>query len=363
MRHLIALGRQPMRFTAAAVLTATALASHAAPPAALVEAAVKEGRLVVAGPPVQSHRETIMKFEQAYPGIKVEYLGSPPQVQEPRIGAERAAGKFLVDVHVSGASVLHFQHYVPAGWYDDLRAAIVDPEVLGDSQWIAGFEAGFVDNDKRRIYAFTAEFAGGVFVNKDQIREEFTFASLADPKYAGKIGALDPRYRGPGSTALQQVIANLGEDTTCQMLKTQKLVLSETPKQVVDWAARGNYPILIGADTATLNAYRANGLAKSVTLVKDDRSTVLSKWGNLMLMQRAPHPNAAKLFANWMLSKEAQTAWSASASVNSRRTDVPPGNPALAITADAWLNGYNITMQKNAADSTTAMRVAQTCLK
>jgi iron(III) transport system substrate-binding protein len=350
-------------FLKAAALFLTTGAAQAAPPAALVEAAKKEGRVVVAGPPVQAHREAIMKFEEAYPGIKVEFLGTPPQVQEPRIGAERAAGKYLVDIHVSGASVLHFEQYIPGGWYEDLRAAIVDPDVLDDSKWIAGFDAGFMDKGKRYVYAFTAELAGGLFVNKDMVREDFSYRSLNDAKYAGKIAALDPRNRGPGSTALQQIIANIGEEKTCQLLTSQKLVLSETPKQVVDWAARGNYPVLIGADTATINTYKANGLAKNVVIVKDEKSTVLSKWGNVMLMQRAPNPNAAKLFANWILSKDAQAAWAKAASVNSRRTDVQPGNPVLAITADAWLNGYNITLQKNAADSNKAMNIAQTCLK
>jgi iron(III) transport system substrate-binding protein len=348
---------------AAAVLAFHAGAALAAPPAALVEAARKEGRLVVAGPPVQAHRETIMKFEEAYPGIKVEYLGAPPQVQEPRIASERAAGKYLVDVHVSGASVLHFEQYVPANWYEDLRGALVDPDVLGDKNWVAGFDAGFVDKDKRYIYAFTAELAGGLFVNKDMVREDFTYQSLTDPKFAGKIAALDPRHRGPGSTALQQIIANIGEDKACQLLTNQKVVLSDTPKQVVDWAARGNYPILIGADTATMNTYKATGLAKNVVIVKDEKATVLSKWGNVMLMQRAPNPNAAKLFVNWILTKDAQAAWAKSASVNSRRTDVTPANPTLAITADAWTKGYNITMYRNAADSAKALKVAQNCLK
>lgn len=337
--------------------------SWAAPPAALVDAAKKEGKVVVAGPPVQAHRETIMKFEQAYPEIKVEYMGSPPQVQEPRMAAERAAGKYLVDVHVSGVSFVHFEKYVPAGWYADLRAAIVDPEVLDDSKWIAGFESGFMDNEKKYTYAFTAELAGGLFVNKDQIKEPFTYESLVDPKYAGKIAMLDPRHRGPGATALQQVIANIGEEKACQLLSTQKIVLSDTPKQVVDWAARGTYPVLIGADTATMNTYKATGLAKNVEVVHDEKATVLSKWGTAMLMQQAPNPNAAKLFVNWLLAQDAQAAWSKSASVNSRRTDVAAGNPAFAITPEIWLKGYNITVQRNSADAIKATKIAEKCLQ
>ncbi|MSQ28336.1 MAG: hypothetical protein EXR51_09410 [Dehalococcoidia bacterium] len=47
---------------------------------------------------------------------------------------------------------------------------------------------------------------------------------------------------------------------------------------------------------------------------------------------RAPHPNAAKLFVNWLLTKEGSTVWSKAAGTNSRRTDVPPNDPQLVPT-------------------------------
>jgi iron(III) transport system substrate-binding protein len=337
--------------------------AHAAPPAALVEAANREGRLVVAGPPIQAHRETIMKFQEVYPAIKLEYDGTPPQVKEPRISAERGSGKFLVDVFISGAGTNAFAYYIPGGWFDELRPTVVDPEVTNDAKWIGGFEAGFGDAGKRYVYAFTAERAAGLFVNKDIVREDFTVHSLTDPKYQGKIASLDPRLPGPGQTTLQQIVANIGEEKACQMLSTQKLVLSETPKQIIDWAARGAYPILIGADTATMNNYKTTGLAKNVQIVPDARGTVLSKWGNIMLMNRAPNPNAAKLFINWILSRDAQVAWSKSAGINSRRTDVEPANRDAVIDADVWANGYNISVERNAADALKVTKLAQTCMK
>ena len=46
-------------------------------------------------------------------------------------------------------------------------------------------------------------------------------------------------------------------------------------------------------------------------------------FGNLALLNRAPHPNAAKVFINWGLSREGQTAWVQIVERNSRRLDVP----------------------------------------
>jgi len=53
-----------------------------------------------------------------------------------------------------------------------------------------------------------------------------------------------------------------------------------------------------------------------------------SAFGSLAMMNRAPHPNAAKVFINWLLSREGQTLFQKVMSVpgdarNSRRIDVP----------------------------------------
>jgi iron(III) transport system substrate-binding protein len=41
------------------------------------------------------------------------------------------------------------------------------------------------------------------------------------------------------------------------------------------------------------------------------------------LISKAPHPNAAKLFANWFLTKQGATSWATNTSLNSRRNDAP----------------------------------------
>ena len=43
----------------------------------------------------------------------------------------------------------------------------------------------------------------------------------------------------------------------------------------------------------------------------------------LAVMNKAPHPNATKLFVNWVLSREGQIAWQKYTEVNSLRVDIP----------------------------------------
>ncbi len=62
-------------------------------------------------------------------------------------------------------------------------------------------------------------------------------------------------------------------------------------------------------------------------------------------MNRRPHPNAAKVFANWMISKDGQLAWQNNSEHNSMRMDIPKdmisdqcpvANPGGGI----WLPAY-----------------------
>lgn len=331
--------------------------------ASLAAPARAEGRVVVVGPPVQAHREAITRFEAAYPGIKVEFSGMPPQAYEPRISAERGAGKYVWDVMITGVSSTTFERQIPAGWFDPLGPAIVDASLRDDSKWLGGFNAGFMDKDQKYVYAFAADLAGGLFANRDAVGASFDYEQLLDPKWRGRIAILDPRSRGPGSTTFRQLVAVLGDDKACRLLQTQQLVLSDSPKQVVDWIVRGTYPLAIGVDSATLNAYQAQGIGKSVALVPDPRRTVLSKWGNIMLMNKAPHPNAAKLFIHWILGADAQAAWVSLGHVNSRRLDVKPGNPQAAVAAADWANAYNLSSEKTAAEGVKALQLAKDCLK
>lgn len=75
-------------------------------------------------------------------------------------------------------------------------------------------------------------------------------------------------------------------------------------------------------------------------------------------LNQAPHPNAAKVFLNWILGKEAALLYSKEVQVNSRRTDVPPGDPNtvprpgveyLRMDDEKWLDQIELT-QKIAKD-------------
>jgi len=49
--------------------------------------------------------------------------------------------------------------------------------------------------------------------------------------------------------------------------------------------------------------------------------------GGVQLVDQPPHPNAAKVFVNWLLTQRTQAQLAQITELNSRRRDVPPGKP------------------------------------
>src|SRR4051812_24396275 len=118
-----------------------------------VAAAGQEGRVVVYGPPGDTYRAAIATFQEAYPGVQLDFTGVNGRDVIARLLAEREAGQFLVDVYVGGPDTAHSQ-LKPKGALELLRPALALPDVQADGQWVGGFDAGFMDKEGQYVYAF-----------------------------------------------------------------------------------------------------------------------------------------------------------------------------------------------------------------
>jgi iron(III) transport system substrate-binding protein len=289
-----------------------------------VAAARREGKLELAGPNTTFGRQALLEFQKDYPDITVSYSGTPITEFLSKIAAERAADQFLWDIIVTGTGPQ--RELKPRGALDPLRPALILPEVLDDSKWLGGYEAGWSDSEKQFVYIFQGSLGHPGYVNRDVIREPelARMDDTVDPKYRGKISWQDPRRAGPGSGNATHLLMTLGEDFIRKMW-AQDVVTTTDGRQQVEWLVRGQYPIAFGIATATLSEFQEQGLGQHVgpiapgTQAGDRMST---GFGALYLVNRAPHPNAAKLFANWLLSHRGQTAWAGIALEASRRLDV-----------------------------------------
>jgi hypothetical protein len=123
------------------------------------------------------------------------------------------------------------------------------------------------------------------------------------------------------------------------LMAKQKIVYISNTRQNVEGVVRGQYPIGIATPMDQLEPFRAQGLGKNISGFHGDAKILTGGpgYGTVSLMDRAPHPNAAKLYVNWLLSRQAQEEWSSKTGHNSRRIDVRQVAPELFPPADATI--------------------------
>jgi iron(III) transport system substrate-binding protein len=294
-------------------------------------AAKQEGRVVVNGPPGDSARRALTAFQDTHPDIQVEFFGSRGADFISRVLAERRAEQYLADIHVGGTGGV-IGELLPAGAIDPLKRALIRPEVLDDSHWYNGFDWGFMDVEKQRVFSFTSFVTWTVMINRDVIPEgEFTrLNDLLDPKYRSKISINEPRDSSAGAFHSVVIIKELGADAYRKLLTEQDLSVHRDTRQQVELLVRGTRPIGIGVSGAPLLEFRQQGLGRNVlTLERPEASALTGGFGGCAcLMNRAPHPNAARVYLDWLLSREGQASWNRAYPANSRRLDVEPSDPA-----------------------------------
>jgi iron(III) transport system substrate-binding protein len=246
------------------------------------------------------------------------------------VNQERAAGQYLWDVRIGGPSPQAFQAR-DDGVLDPVRPVLVLPEVVDDSKWLEGIEGLFADLGKEYVAAFFASESLTQFVNRDILSERDlpSARELVDPRLKGRIALGDPRG-GPGSAQLVVLLVTYGDEYLVNLLSKQDVVDTQDLRQLAEWMVRGRYPVAIGLPKYQLEPFREQGLGRNIQPLPGPRG-LSHAGGGIQLLSRAPHPDAAKVYVNWLLTQRAQTALTKATMYNSRRLDVPPGDPNAVV--------------------------------
>ena len=295
-----------LKLCAALVLICTASIAEGASQSwdQLVAAAKHEGKVVVLGPPDADVRLALpAKFKERF-GITLEYIGGRGRSTSVRIRTERKAGLYTADVAISGLSTLAKIYYrekmiVP------LKPALILPEVLDGSKWKKG-KLWFSDPEGQYILRLSNGIQSSFYINTDKVKpgEIKSARDLLDPKWKGKIAMDDPRISGSGLTMSSRFFVAFGEDFVKKLYVGQKPKLTRGRRQLTDWLLRGTYPIVFGADDGKVRQLRKDGFPVLQVNVPDLPQTLSAGYGLMGMFNHAPHPNAAKLFVNWLASKE-----------------------------------------------------------
>ncbi len=104
-------------------------------------------------------------------------------------------------------------------------------------------------------------------------------------------------------------------------LVAQKPAITRDNRQMIEWVARGKYAISIGPSMAIPSDFIKMGAPIAFIDVKEPRSLSPSS-GIISVFKNAPHPDAARLFLNWIMAKEGSQVFSSSYGYPSLRKDV-----------------------------------------
>ncbi len=291
--------------------------------------AKKEGRVVVATSPDPVMREIAAKFKARF-GITLEHLAGSSSQLAARLQSERQAAINSVDVFLGGIQTVANVLY-PQKMLDPLKPSLMLPEVVESKKWKKG-RPWFVDPEEMYVLRVYSTITGLLHINTDHVKpgELSKAADLLRPKWRGKIATEDPTVAGSGSNTAARIYLQMGEEFVRRLYLDQKLMITRERRQLTDWLARGTYPIAFGAQSSDVEQMRKDGFPLKEIYGFADMPPALtgSPW-LLTLMNKAPHPNAARIFVNWIVSKEGLEIYARAEGRAALRTDtdesfIPP---------------------------------------
>lgn len=293
----------------------------------VVEAAKKEGQLTVY---ISGYEAVLPFFEKEFPEIKLTAVTARGNQLGQRLLSERRAEKQLADVVSSGANP-NYQVFYPAKALAPIKAALILPEVVDQTKWYLN-KHQYSDPESQYVFNYVGSATyGAVNYNSKlvDIKEFKSYWDLLNSKWKGKIEARDIREAGPGAgnTRFFYYHPDLGPPFIRKLFGEMDATLFRDFRQGPDWLATGKFSICFFCDVDVL---KQQGLPVDTfgPRVFKEGGGLVQQFGTLSFVDRAPHPNAAKVFINWLLSRRGQIALqrsqaNAESPADSLRIDIP----------------------------------------
>ena len=304
-----------------ASLTALALIFSAAPlPAqdARVEAAKKEGKVVWYTSLALTSAEKVAKlFGAAYPGIKVEVH---------RTGSERILQRVMQELQAN-LKIADVVHTSDAGHYVLLKEKKLLLKYTPAG--IDGFPAAFKDKDG---YHYGLRATVNVIAYNSKIisaaEAPKTWKDLLDPKWKGKLVTAHPGYSGVIATHVLALVQLHGWDYFKQLAQNKPMLVQSAvdPAGIV---ASGERPVAVDGGDYTFYQAKKKGNPVEIVFPKEGVPLVVSPSA---ITSFAPHPNAAKVFTDFIFSRELQQVLADSEGLYTGHPDVkyPANRPKLS---------------------------------
>jgi len=298
-----------------------------------IDAAKREGEVVIYGPHNPMYRSLWDTFQKNHPGIKINFVPGKGAEHTQKVLAERRAGKYIADLIMGGSS--SYRSY-PPGTLEPLRAHLILPEAYDESAWWQK-KMWFADPKNESAIVISGEVGtrrGSYNTKLLDPKEIQSWWDLLKPRFKGRLGTFDPLIPGGGGETFNFFYASpaLGPQFITRLLTETDILVTRNLEQGTDWLAQGKIIFYIGSGQPITKA-KEQGLPVDLLPHPLKEGEIMGGGSCCMaLLSRAAHPSAARVFVNWVLSRDGQIAWQKYSTTNSLRTDIPKDSlPSWAV--------------------------------
>ncbi|MDO8635439.1 MAG: extracellular solute-binding protein [Dehalococcoidia bacterium] len=265
-------------------------------------------------------------FEQKY-GIDVEIITGMGAALTERVLTEQRMKTVVADITDSNS----FQ----AGNIKDAGGTISSQELPVLQQSGVWRVDPWASDPEKHIIVHTLVYMAS-FINTDVVKasdEPKSFRELGQPKWKGKVVEIDPRITSGASNFFTTLFKRkLIDEESIRAIGMNNVNYVSITQEATTGLIQGRYSILMMVSPGTLTpALKEAGVLPIKPLPLEEGTLVTNR--SMTAIKGGPHPNATRLFMDWLLTQEGQTVFLKAASLPPVRNDVPDYTPnSLRIT-------------------------------
>ena len=302
--------------------TEQTLDQELAVPAAWIEGAKAEGKLIYTTTDDPRELEPqVAAFKQRYPFLEVEHIVASTEVRQFKVLESALRGQPMTDA-VTGISNPEYRQLGVLMDLSDLPATRSYPDMLKSADNVLM---------SRHVRYWAAAYNTNL-ISKERAAQFKTWFDLTAPDLRGKVA-----FSSIGSSSWFSTIwPALGPEEATRLLEAfdanDAKFRRERHNASTELLAAGEFAVVIPANEARLGQMKEKGAP--VEWLPLEPLPVAP--GQIAILKQAPHPNAARLWVNWLLSQEGQRVYSQAAGIS-------PAHPALDASAYKYPAGLLMT--------------------